>query len=147
MKSGDRPPAEKPSEENTVFKRIDHVVIAVKDLDQAVALYRDKFGVQPTQVGRVAEGLKEAELPVGNARIVLTQPVDPNGPVAKFIAERGEGLYLVALEVDSVDKAAEALRKRGARIAETPSAEHGRRVFVHPKSAHGELFQLVESKA
>lgn len=147
MKSGDRPPAEKPSEENTVFKRIDHVVIAVKDLDQAVALYRDKFGVQPTQVGRVAEGLKEAELPVGNARIVLTQPVDPDGPIAKFIAERGEGLYLVALEVDSIDKAVQELKGRGARVVETSSATYGRLVFVHPKSAHGVLFQLVERKA
>jgi len=130
-----------------VYKRIDHIVIAVKNLEQSAALYREKFGLQATDVGRLTEGLKETTFTTGNTRIILSQPVDPNGPVAKFIEERGEGLYLVALEVDSVDKAAEALRKRGARIAETPSAEHGRRVFVHPKSAHGVLFQLVESKA
>ncbi len=130
-----------------MYKRIDHIVIAVKNLEQSAALYGDKFGLQATDVGRLTEGLKETTFTTGNTRIVLSQPVDPNGPVARFIEERGEGLYLVALEVDNVDKAAEALRKRGARIAEAPSAEHGRRVFIHPKSAHGVLFQLVESKA
>ncbi|MDO8532629.1 MAG: VOC family protein [Dehalococcoidia bacterium] len=130
-----------------MYKRIDHIVIAVKNLEQSAALYGEKFGLKATDVGKLTEGLKETTFTTGNTRIVLSQPVDPNGPVARFIEERGEGLYLVALEVDNVDKAAEALRKRGARIAEAPSAEHGRRVFIHPKSAHGVLFQLVESKA
>ena len=78
----------------------------------------------------------------GTRFIELAQPVADSSPVAKFVAERGEGLYLIAVQVDDRKAAVKVLREKGARIIGDESTDG--QVFIHPKSTHGVLMQLVE---
>ncbi len=125
-----------------MFKRVDHVVIAVADLEASVALYRDKFGLNASEtVEPPGMGLKRVNVDVGNAYIELAQPTDEDGPLGKFLKNRGEGLYLLAVEVDDLKGTVKALRDKGARIIGDENS--GGQVFVHPSSTHGMLIQLI----
>ena len=125
-----------------MFKRVDHVVIAVSDLAESVALYEEKFGLKGSDVVESPEmGLKRVNLDVGNAYIELAQPTDDTGPLGKFLQTRGEGLYLLAVEVDDLKGTVQALRDKGARIIGDENS--GGQVFVHPASTHGMLLQLI----
>ena len=126
-----------------MFKRVDHVVIAVSDLEASVALYQDKFGLKASEVLESADlGLKSVNLDVGNAYIELAQPTDATGPMGRFLKECGEGLYLMAVEVDDLRGTVKALREKGARIIGDENA--GGQLFIHPASTHGMLIQLLE---
>ncbi len=129
-----------------MFKRIDHVVIAVKDLNETIPLYRDKYGLEVTPVKDVPElGIRSVRVTMPNAFIELAQPIDPNGPVAKFLEERGEGLYLIAMQVDDLPGTVKRLQDKGARLIGAEGASKpGARVFIHPKSAHGALIMLMD---
>jgi methylmalonyl-CoA/ethylmalonyl-CoA epimerase len=129
-----------------MFKRIDHVVIAVKDLNETAALYRDRYGLKATEPEDIpAMGIRRVNIDVGNAYIELAQPVDPQGPVAKFLEERGEGLYLIAMQVDDLPGTVKRLQDKGARLIGAEGASKpGARVFIHPKSAHGALIMLSQ---
>lgn len=128
-----------------MFKRIDHVVIAVKDLNETVPLYRDTYGLPVTEARDHPKlGIRAARVLVKNAYIELAQPLDPNGPVGKFLAERGEGLYMIAVQVDDLPGTTKRLLERGARlIGAEQAAQPGARVFIHPQSAHGALIMLM----
>ncbi|MEE9285652.1 MAG: VOC family protein [Dehalococcoidia bacterium] len=130
-----------------MFKRIDHVVIAVKDLEETASLYTKTYGLKQTEPEEIpALGIRRVNIDVGNAYIELAQPTDPNGPIAKFLADRGEGLYLIAVTVDDLPGAVKQLQERGARLigAENASKPAGGQVFIHPKSAHGALIMLSQ---
>lgn len=128
---------------------LDHVAVATRDLDAAVATYRENFGLEAERWGDVpALGIRNAVLPVGKAFIELITPLTGEGPVARFLEERGEGMYLIAIAVDNLDAAMEALRARGAQVMGEPvPMDGGRMAFVHPSSAHGVLLQLVQRDA
>ncbi len=126
-----------------MFKRIDHVVIAVKDLEAAATLYGEHLGLKGSEPADVpAIGVRRINFDVGDAFIELAQPVADSSPVAKFVAERGEGLYLIAVQVHDRKAAVKVLREKGARIIGDESTDG--QVFIHPKSTHGVLMQLVE---
>lgn len=126
-----------------MYNKVDHVVIAVSDLDAAAALYGKTLGLKPSEVMVSRElGLKRINFDVGNAYIEIAQPIDETGPVARFVKEKGEGLYLIAVKVDSIKETVGKLRRQGARIIGDENA--GGQVFIHPKSTHGVLMQLVE---
>ena len=129
-----------------MFKRIDHVVIAVKDLDETSTVYTEVYGLSGTAPEDIPEmGIRRVNIDVGNAYIELAQPTDPNGPVAKFLDDRGEGLYLIAVEVDDLPETVKTLQERGARLIGAENAETpGGRVFIHPKSARGALIMLSQ---
>ena len=128
-------------------KRIDHVVVAVSDLEQALATYQQNFGFQHVGGGEVPVlGVRNAYLQIGDACIELVTPLAQEGPVAKFLAERGSGLYLLSLEVENLDAAVAELRAQGMRVQVVTGPGDTRLAFVSPKATHGVLLQLVEQR-
>lgn len=128
--------------------RLDHVAVAVRDLAEAVRRY-GAVGLRCEHVEDVAsEGVRVAFLPAGEVALELLQPLDSEGPVARFLRARGEGLHHVALRVPDLNAALEAARAAGLRVLEpAPRAgSRGRRVaFLHPKDTGGVLLELVEA--
>lgn len=133
-----------------MFTRIRAIHIAVNNVEETAKEYADKFGLVASQSGTLPEmGIKNALLPVGDAVFELIEPLNPGeGALAKFLERRGEGVYMMALEVENLGEAVESLRARGVRMnSDDPeSIAKGGPVFVHPKSTHGVLIELVEKK-
>ena len=126
-------------------KRIDHVVIAVPDLDAAVATYQENFGLAKVGEGEVtALGIRNAYLQIGDAHIELVTPLSEQGPVADFLAEQGGGMYLLSLEVDNLDQAIMELQDKGARVNVAEGSSGQRLAFVSQRATHGVLLQLIE---
>jgi methylmalonyl-CoA/ethylmalonyl-CoA epimerase len=131
--------------------RIDHVGIAVPDLDEAIAFYARVFGMRCVHEETNSEqGVREAMLAVGDGgggRVQLLAPLRPDSPIGRFLDRNGPGLQQVAYTVADLDAACAALRGRGVRLLyDTPRrGTAGSRInFVHPKDAGGVLVELVE---
>jgi methylmalonyl-CoA/ethylmalonyl-CoA epimerase len=137
-----------------VLTRIDHVGIAVRDLDAAVDLYTSIFGL--TVTGREtneAQGVREAMLhvadgPAGSSYVQLLEPLGPDTPVGRFLATRGEGVHHIGYGVEDVAAALAALREQGVRLVDE-RPRHGSLgaaiAFLHPKSVGGVLTELVQA--
>lgn len=127
---------------------LDHVGIAVNDLDAALADYRQRYGVEPLHREVVeAQGVEEALLPVGGSFIQLLQPLGPDTPVGRFLAKRGEGLHHLALAVLNIEVALRHLAESGARLIDSaprPGGRGAKIAFVHPADLSGTLIELVE---
>jgi methylmalonyl-CoA/ethylmalonyl-CoA epimerase len=136
--------------EDALFTRIDHVGIAVPDLDEAIAFYRDTFGVHSVhEETNTEQGVREAMLAVGDGttRIQLLAPLTPQSTIARFLDRSGPGVQQVAYTVQDIDAVSATLRARGMRLLyDAPRrGTAGSRVnFVHPKDAGGVLVELVE---
>jgi methylmalonyl-CoA/ethylmalonyl-CoA epimerase len=134
----------------SLFTKIDHVGIAVPDLDEAIAFYRDTFGVVSVhEETNEEQGVREAMLAVGDGstRIQLLAPLTEESTIAKFIGRSGPGLQQVAYTVDDIDAVSATLRERGMRLLydEPRRGTSDSRVnFIHPKDARGVLVELVE---
>ena len=125
--------------------RIDHVAVVAKDLEAAVATYQHNFDLEKAGGGEVPSlGIHNAFLQIGGARIELMTPASATGPVAEFLEQRGEGMYLLSLEVEDLDEAVARLRDTGARVRVAEGLTGHRLAFVSPKSTHGVLLQLLE---
>lgn len=131
-----------------MFTAVDHVGVAVDDLEAALALYRDTLGMPLVHRETVAEqGVEAALLDVGESHIELLAPLGPDTAVGKFLARRGPGLHHVAYRVDSVQDALAALSEAGMRlIDEQPRTgiRNSRVAFVHPSSTGGVLTEIVQ---
>lgn len=127
---------------------IDHVAIAVHDLDAALAEYERQYGVQPVSRQVVEEqGVEEAMIAVGASHVQLLQPLGPDTPVGRFLAQHGEGLHHVAFAVASIEAALDHLAAEGVRLVDREprvGGEGHRIAFVHPKALAGTLIELVE---
>src|SRR3954454_24843263 len=136
-----------------LFSTIDHVGIAVPDLDEAIAFYAQAFGVQSVhEETNEEQGVREAMLAVGDGetRIQLLAPLTPESTIAKFIDRNGPGLQQLAFRVDDVEAVSATLRERGLLLLyDAPKrCTAGSRVnFVHPKDAGGVLVELVQPAA
>ena len=137
----------------SLFSKIDHVGIAVPDLDDAIAFYRDTFGVVSVhEETNEEQGVREAMLAVGDGatRIQLLAPLNEQSTIAKFIDRNGSGVQQVAYTVEDIEAVSATLRERGLRLLydEPRRGTAGSRVnFVHPKDAGGVLVELVEPAA
>jgi methylmalonyl-CoA/ethylmalonyl-CoA epimerase len=131
-----------------VITRIDHVGIAVPDLDAAIRFYADAFGVHVVhEEVNEEQGVREAMLAVGDAHIQLLAPLRPDSPIGRFLDRQGPGIQQIAYAVDDVEAAADRLRAAGVRMLyDAPKAgTAGSRVnFAHPKDCGGVLVELVE---
>jgi methylmalonyl-CoA epimerase len=131
-----------------VIKKISHIGIAVKDLDDAVRFYREALQLEVEGIEEVKDQrVKIAFIPVGESRIELLESTDPEGPIAKFIAKRGEGIHHLAFEVDGIEGALQELKGSGVRlIDEKPrvGAHKTKIAFLHPRSTRGVLLELCE---
>lgn len=127
---------------------LDHVAIAVRDLDEALSEYKRLYGSEPLYRELVPEqGVEEAMVAVGGSFIQLLQPLSPDSPVGRFISRRGEGLHHVALAVADIDSALEHLRSEGADLIDDEPRLGGRGAriaFLHPRAFAGTLVELVE---
>ena len=129
--------------------RIDHIGIAVNSVEDAVKLYTDAFGVKGTDIE--TETVKEqkvrvAIIPVGESRIELLESTDTEGPIAKYIEKRGEGMHHLALEVSDIQGLLEVLKEKGFPLVdkEPRNGAGGSKVaFLHPKGTKV-LIELVE---
>jgi methylmalonyl-CoA/ethylmalonyl-CoA epimerase len=131
-----------------LFGRIDHIGVAVDDLDEAVALYSERFGM-PVQHRETVEeqGVEAVLLGVGESHVELLRPLGPDTAVGRYLERNGPGLHHVAYATDDIESALDDVRATGlALIDERPrTGIRGTRVaFVHPKSTGGVLTELVE---
>lgn len=131
-----------------MFDRVDHVGIAVENLDRAIAFYERTFGAKLAHRERVEEqGVEEAMFRVGESWIQLLAPLGPDTPVGKFLAGRGEGVHHVGYGVSDLRGALARLKAEGVPLIdeEPRRGSRGARVaFVHPKGVGGVLVELVE---
>ncbi len=129
-----------------MIQKIDHLGIAVSDLDEALKLYRDILGLEVEKTEEF-EGMKIAFLPIGDTEFELLQPTDPNSALARFLEKRGEGIQHVALRVDDVEKSLEELKAKGLRVIDEkprPGAGGASIAFFHPKSTGGVLLEICQ---
>ncbi len=131
--------------------KLDHVGIAVEDLESSLAVYEGILGLKLHGTEEVAEQkVKTAFLPVGDTEVELLSTTDPEGPIGKFIAAKGQGVQHLAFRVEDIDAALAELKERGVRlIDEKPryGAGGARIAFIHPKATNGVLVELCERKA
>ena len=130
-------------------RRLDHIGVAVKDMDGAISLYRDVLGLKLEGTHVLTErGVQVAFFSIGNdAHIELLEPLNSESTIAKFLASHGEGLHHIALKVDDVEALLEEFKQKGMTlIDEKPKAgAEGKKIaFVHPKSTRGVLLELCE---
>ena len=131
-------------------RRIDHVAIIVRNIEQALTFYRDTLGIMPGEIKVVpTEQVRIAFLPLGGpggSEIELVEPTNPDSSLAKFLEKRGEGLHHICLEVDNIDAALADMQAKGAPILDKQPriAAEGRAIFLHPRGTNGVLLELVE---
>ena len=131
-----------------MVKKIDHIGIAVRNLDQMVKLYEEILGVECEDYEIIVEqGVRMGMMEVGEVNIELLESTDPGGPIAKFIERKGEGFHHIAYEVEDIEAELAKLKERGVRLIDETYREgaHETKIaFIHPKSMAGVLVELVE---
>lgn len=136
------------SELGSLLTEVDHIAIAVRDLEAAAAWYKDVFGAEVTHREVVeSDGVEEALIKVAESYIQLLTPTKPDSPVGKFLESRGEGLHHVAYRVADCAQALEAVKSAGFRVvdqAPRPGSRNTTVAFLHPKSGFGTLIELVQ---
>jgi methylmalonyl-CoA epimerase len=134
----------------SVPKRIDHVAIIVRSIEQALVFYRDTLGITPSAIKEVpTEQIRIVFLPMGGpggSEIELIEPTNPDSSLAKFLERHGEGLHHICLEVDDIDAALIEMQEKGAPVLDKQPriAADGRAIFLHPKGTNRVLLELVE---
>ena len=127
---------------------LDHVAIAVQDLDEAIERHSSLFGTEPLWREQVAEqGVEEAMIAIGGSFVQLIAPLAEETPVGRFLAKYGEGLHHVAYAVPDIEAALDKMREEGARLVdETPriGGRGAKIAFIHPATFAGTLIELVE---
>jgi methylmalonyl-CoA/ethylmalonyl-CoA epimerase len=127
---------------------LDHIGIAVGDLGQALAFYRDALGLEVEPPEEVASQRVRAHfIHVGEATLELLEPTSPDSPIAKYAEKRGPGIHHIALRVDDIRAVLARLKARGVRLIDhepRPGAEGTLIAFVHPASTHGALVELTQ---
>jgi methylmalonyl-CoA/ethylmalonyl-CoA epimerase len=133
-----------------MIKKIDHIAIAVQDLDEEIKRYRDVFGMEYHGTEVVEEQkVKVAFFQVGDVHIELTAPTEEDSPVGKFIAKRGTGIHHIAYEVDDLDNQIKDFQEKEVRMIDKEpriGAGNAKIAFAHPKSFSGVLVELKEKQ-
>ena len=128
---------------------LDHIGIAVRDIDAALAFYRNALGLEveaPEDV--MSQHVRAHFVPVGQSALELLEATSPDSAIAKYIEKRGPGIHHITLRVDDIAAALARLKARGVRLVDEqprPGAEGSLVAFVHPSSAHGVLVELKQS--
>ena len=131
-----------------IMNKIEHIGIAVKDMETANKVYEQLLGVKHYKTEIVeSEGVSTSFFKCGESKIELLQATNEDSPIAKFIAKRGEGMHHIAFSVDDIESEVQRLKREGFVILnEKPKrgADNKWVVFLHPKSAHGVLIELCQ---
>jgi methylmalonyl-CoA/ethylmalonyl-CoA epimerase len=130
------------------LNKVDHIGIAVKSVEEALPFYTQTLGLSLLQIEEVeSQKVKVAFIDGGNVKLELLEPMDEASPVASFIAKRGEGIHHVAFGVDGIQERIEELKAKGINMINErpkPGAGGAQVAFMHPKSAHGVLYELCD---
>lgn len=133
-----------------MIKKIEHIGIAVKDINQSNELFKKLFGKEHYKVEAVAsEGVSTSFFMLGETKIELLEATSENSAIAKFIEKKGEGIHHIAYEVDNLDAEMERLKKEGFELINQTAkdgADNKRICFLHPKTTNGVLVELCEEK-
>ena len=135
------------AESPCVASHLNHVCIAVRDIDGSLEMYRGLFGLEAAEVEDIPDqGVRATLIRVGGSQIELIQPMDPDGGVARFIERRGESLHHVCFEVDDLQATLERMAESGVELIDSAPREglSGMIAFVHPRSTGGVLVELVD---
>lgn len=128
--------------------KIEHIALAVSDLDEAIEHYRDVWGLEVSHRERVEDqGIEEAMLPLGDASLQLLGATGPDTTVGRFLDKRGEGLHHIAYEVDDLEATLADLERKGVALIDHEPRRGGRGhmvAFVHPSANHGVLVELIQ---
>lgn len=131
-----------------MLKKVDHIGIAVNNIEESLSFYRDQLGLQLGGIEEVPEQkVKVAFMQLGESRIELLQSTDPQGPVAKFIEKRGQGIQHIAIGVDDIENELELMRSKGVQLIDQQpriGAGGAKIAFMHPKSSSGVLLELCQ---
>jgi methylmalonyl-CoA/ethylmalonyl-CoA epimerase len=128
--------------------RLDHIGIAVRSIEAALNTYQRQLGLTVTEIVDIEEQrVRVAVLPCGESRIELLEPTAPDSPVQKFLDRRGEGVHHLCFGVQNIEKKLRELQAGSLQLVEPSGRGLGDRkiAFLHPKSAHGVLIELVET--
>jgi methylmalonyl-CoA epimerase len=132
------------------IKNIDHIGIAVNNLQESLSFWQTSLGIEPHGTQEVPQQkLRTTFLPVGDTEIELLESTSPDSSVAKFLEKHGEGLHHIAIRVDDIDAALAELKAKGIKLIDETArngAGGARIAFVHPGSTHGVLLELCERK-
>ena len=131
-----------------MIKKVDHIAVVVKNLDEALQLYDNLFGAKPSKIETLPEqGVKAALLPMAEGgEIELLEPIDPQSGVGKFMETKGEGIHHICLETDNVDLELSTLANKGVQLIDKQGRPGlaGRVGFIHPKATKGVLIELAQ---
>lgn len=134
--------------EESMIKKVNHIAIAVRDLDQAAQFYQNALGLHLSGVEVVAEQkTRVGFFKIGESQIELVQPAEAGSPLDKFLETRGSGIHHICLEVDDIEREIESLVAKGITMIDRTArvgAHHAKVAFIHPKSSAGVLIELVE---
>lgn len=132
------------------LSHIEHIGIAVKDLDASIKYYEDVLGLRCYAIEEVKDQkVKTAFFMLGQTKIELLESTDPEGPIGKFIEKKGQGVHHIAFAVQGLEKALAEMEEKGVQLIDTKprkGAEGLDIAFLHPKSTHGVLMELCEDK-
>lgn len=132
-----------------MLQQIDHIGIAVKNLDETVAFYRQVMGLEVSST-EVFNGMKIAFLRIGDSELELLEDLTPDGTIARHVAKWGEGMQHVAYRVVNIEEALQEMRMKGIALIDErprPGAREARVAFLHPKSTKGVLIEFVEPQS
>jgi methylmalonyl-CoA/ethylmalonyl-CoA epimerase len=136
---------------NRKMKKIEHIGIAVKDLEAANATYNAILGSENYKTETIeSEGVSTSFFKIGESKIELLAATNPESPIAKFIEKRGEGIHHIAFAVDDIKAEIARLEKEGFKLINTEpkdGADNKLVAFMHPKSSHGVLVELCQEKS
>ncbi len=129
-------------------KHIEHIGIAVKNLEEAIKYYENVFGLKCYSVEEVKEQkVKTAFFKLGDTKIELLESTDPEGPIGKFIEKRGEGVHHIAFAVEGINESLNELQEKGIQLIDTKPRKGAEKLdiaFLHPKSTYGVLTEICE---
>jgi len=131
-----------------MLEKIDHIGIAVKNLDEAIKLYKDIFGVEPSLVYESSyTKARIAFIPIGESKIELIEPSNPESVMGKFLEKKGEGIHHISYKVKDIDKSLSELEIRGIQLIDRKARkvrENERVAFLNPKNTNGVLIELIQ---
>jgi methylmalonyl-CoA/ethylmalonyl-CoA epimerase len=131
-----------------MLEKIDHIGIAVKNLDEAIKLYKDIFGVEPSLVYESSyTKARIAFIPIGESKIELIEPSNPESVMGKFLEKKGEGIHHISYKVKDVDKSLSELEMKGIQLIDRKARkvrENEKVAFLNPKNTNGVLIELIQ---
>lgn len=130
------------------MKKVDHIGIAVKSIEEVLPFYTDTLGLSLLQIEEVeSEKVKVAFIDSGNLKLELLEPLDESSAIASFLSKRGEGIHHVAFGVEGIQSRIDELKEKGIKMIHEqpkPGAGGAQVAFMHPKAAHGVLYELCD---